>query len=170
MLKRFRRLWTGMHADERGFTLVELLIVVVIIGILAGIGVSGYRNFQDQARVAAADAAFRDLQIAMNLHEADPAFSAPFPRNHYAAASDLSAPADPADDAVVKAILEQVKPAPEALKTNLWNYTDHKPDATEGKTGFIVAVHPADDELVLCVFVNGSASRFNSSNCSSGWN
>lgn len=34
----------------RGFTLVELMLVIAIIGILATMGVSSYRNFQKKAR------------------------------------------------------------------------------------------------------------------------
>ena len=42
---------------RRGFTIVELLIVIVVIGILAGIVIVAYNGIQQRARVAAATSA-----------------------------------------------------------------------------------------------------------------
>lgn len=46
MLKKIRK----MLKSQEGFTLVELMIVVVILGILAGIGIQQYGNVQERAR------------------------------------------------------------------------------------------------------------------------
>lgn len=43
----------NMWAKQKGFTIVELLIVIVIIGILAAITIVAYNGIQDRARVAA---------------------------------------------------------------------------------------------------------------------
>jgi len=55
------------HRFSGGFTLVELMIVVVIIGILAAIGVPGY---QDYVRKANRSAAQQFMLTAANKQEA----------------------------------------------------------------------------------------------------
>ncbi|HMB69609.1 MAG TPA: prepilin-type N-terminal cleavage/methylation domain-containing protein [bacterium] len=54
-----------MVRGERGFTLIELMIVVVIIGVLVSIGLPQYNNMTSQARVAAVKNNMHTLQIAV---------------------------------------------------------------------------------------------------------
>lgn len=63
MLRKIRKLLK----KQEGFTLVELMIVVVILGILAGIGVQQYGNIQERAREAAHAANKKVLTNAANM-------------------------------------------------------------------------------------------------------
>ncbi len=53
---------------QKAFTLVELLVVVVIIGILAGIAYPNYQNSVTRSRRADAKAALMDFANAMERH------------------------------------------------------------------------------------------------------
>lgn len=57
--------------DERGFTLIELMIVVAIIAILAGILIPNFVNARSQAQTSACMSNLRSIATALELLYAD---------------------------------------------------------------------------------------------------
>ena len=57
--------------NEKGFTLVELMVVVVIIGVLVAIAVPIYRNVTDNAARKAHDANLRTIDGAVAIYRAE---------------------------------------------------------------------------------------------------
>ena len=60
-----------IHNKERGFTLIEVMVVVVILGILAAILVPKVMDRPDQARKTKARQDIRALEAALNLYKLD---------------------------------------------------------------------------------------------------
>jgi type IV pilus assembly protein PilA len=57
--------------SEKGFTLIEMLIVIIILGILLAIAVPAYLKFKDRANNNAAAADIRAMIPAVEAYNAD---------------------------------------------------------------------------------------------------
>ncbi len=57
--------------DERGFTLIELMIVVAIIGILAAIAIPQFSAYRDRAYISSMQADCSAIRVAEEAYYAD---------------------------------------------------------------------------------------------------
>ncbi len=60
-----------MHRQQSGFTLIEVMVVVVILSILAAIVVPKIMDRPDEARITKAKQDIRALEAALNLYKLD---------------------------------------------------------------------------------------------------
>ena len=61
----------SMQAKQRGFTLIEVMVVVVILGILAALVVPRIMGRPDEARVIKARQDVQAIEAALNLYRLD---------------------------------------------------------------------------------------------------
>jgi len=64
-------LYENLYRDREGFTLVELMIVIIILAILTGIAVPSYMVLRNRARNAAAQSELRNIATAIEMYFAD---------------------------------------------------------------------------------------------------
>ena len=57
--------------SNKGLTLIELLIVIVIVGVLAAIAIPAYRNYMQRARRADAKTALEQFRAAQEMFRAE---------------------------------------------------------------------------------------------------
>ncbi len=70
-MKKIKARMMKNRMQQSGFTLVEIMVVVIIIGLLAGIVVPNVMDNLDKANVQKARADFSSLQTALKLYRID---------------------------------------------------------------------------------------------------
>ena len=83
--------------SEGGFTLIELVIVIVILGILASVAIPRYEDMREQARVATLKGQLGSIRSAVAIQYARSALnnSAGFPALNGTIFADGSVPKEP---------------------------------------------------------------------------
>ena len=66
-------IWKYMRKDQKGFTLVELLVVVVILGILATLAVQSLGDKRRDAEISRAKADIRSVMSALEVQRLESA-------------------------------------------------------------------------------------------------
>ncbi len=63
--------WLKKHRNQKGFTLIELMIVIAIIGILAAIAIPQFSNYRAKSYNAGALSDSRNLRTDMEAYYAE---------------------------------------------------------------------------------------------------
>lgn len=141
---------------EGGFTVLELIVAMAIIGLLAGIGLSAYGSYRERTWKAHAATAWHELSMAANLYRMDKG-DWPEPYTHARSLEFAMEPEGP--------LLHNLAPA---------DFEDPERRAAENMVGKAgqggpTADHPTGHLILdggkVCVWVQGLASDWNDPSC-----
>ena len=104
--------------SQSGFTLIELVIVIVILGILAAVAIPKYEDMREQARVATLKGQLGSIRSAIAIQYARNALngSATFPTLDGTIFADGRVPKDPVNNS------QAVKTTPGIDNAGGWQY------------------------------------------------
>ena len=63
--------YRNLHKKEKGFTLVELMVVIIILAVLTGIAIPSYLALRNRARIQATRSEMQNIATAIAIYEAD---------------------------------------------------------------------------------------------------
>lgn len=108
---------------QNGFTLIELMIVVAIIGVLSAIAVPAYKNYVKSSEAATGLSTVRALLTNIDMYEQD---NSAFPSNDIAGFTAIGAASDMSHLGTLSLTTDSVKfafSADAALTTKAITYT-----------------------------------------------
>jgi len=63
--------YNRIYRKDKGFTLVELMVVIIILAVLTGIAIPSYLALRNRARIQATRAEMQNIATAIAVYEAD---------------------------------------------------------------------------------------------------
>lgn len=110
--------------NRQGFTIVELLIVIVVIGILAAITIVAYNGIQNKARATTVVSGIKSVEKAFTLFAADQGKSTWWRDTGATDPIYVGSPANP-DLSLILAntsLVNYLQKVPSGSSTNTWQY------------------------------------------------
>lgn len=121
--------------NQRGFTLIELMIVVAIIGVLAVVAGTAYRRYMDSGRTAEAMSMLGEIRAKEEAYRAEVSQYAGWSGGAEAAGNSL-----PAVDNTTCTTGTSKEPCPKAIPTTnvVWNNLGINPGRATLQCGYIL--------------------------------